>query len=291
VGKIDLFTNGDIVDVELNGDLRAGQIISTANDVTLFSPQAVLDAQNGTGTLGTDPTPTDVEGVNITITAGSACSGAFYGCNGGVGLPSDFLEIAVDRNFTNHGLTNGEGVLTVTDTDAPSQTPFLEFLCAVFGLGVCGTAGVFIDQTRGDLRLNVVDTHGDASLTTDPGDIVDARLGSGTALDTPNVIANTVDLWADAGTIGQSVGCTRGVGQSAANDVEIASQHYRPGGVGLRASNSIYVTETAGSMDVVLAEAFDGDIRLTVRESTAQGEDLNLLPSGSVLFVENQPET
>src|SRR5262249_20984416 len=58
VGKIDLFTNGDIVDVELNGDLRAGQIISTANDVTLFSPQAVLDAQNGTGTLGTDPTPT-----------------------------------------------------------------------------------------------------------------------------------------------------------------------------------------------------------------------------------------
>src|SRR5262249_57610969 len=75
------------------------------------------------------------------------------------------------------------------------------------------------------------------------------------------------------------------------NDVEIDSQHYLPGDVGLRASNSIYVTETAGSMDVVLAEAFVGDIRLTVRESTAQGEDLNLFPNGSVLFVENQPET
>ena len=172
------------------------------------------------------------------------------------------------------------------------RTPIGLVVCAFFGLGLCGTDGVFIDQTRGDLRLNVVDTHGDASLTTDPGDIVDARSGSGTALDAPNVIANTVDLWADAGTIGQAVTApflTNAT--SLANDVEIDSQHYLPGTVGLRATIGIYVTETALKLDLVLAEALTGDIRLTVRESTGQGEDLNLLLGGSVLFVENAPET
>src|SRR5262249_2817717 len=85
IGKIDLFTNGFVYDVELNGDLRAGQIISTVDDVTLVSPRRVLDAEDGTGTLGTDPTLTDVEGVNITITAGSTCTAAGlpYHCNGG----------------------------------------------------------------------------------------------------------------------------------------------------------------------------------------------------------------
>src|SRR4029079_7889831 len=174
-------------------------------------------------------THTDVEAVNITITTGSPCTDVSlpYRCSGGglyggVGLPTDFLEIAVDRNAANHGLTNGLGVLTITDTDAPSQTPILEFICSILGLGVCGTAGVFVDQTRGDLRLNTVDTHGDASLTTDPGDIVDARAGSGTALDAPNVFANSVDRWAQGGTIGRAVSPLTTLG----NDVEIDSQHY-----------------------------------------------------------------
>ncbi len=290
VGKIDLFTNGFVYDVELNGDLRAGQIVSTVNDVTLVAPRSVIDGEDGTGTLGSDPTPTDVEGVNITITAGSGCHavGLPYGCNlgnrtGGVGLPGDFLEIAVDRNGANHGLTNGEGVLTVTDIEVPASPTGAQ--CLFFG--ICGTHGVFVDQTRGDLRLNVVDTHGDASLTTDPGDIVDARAGSGTALDTPNVFANSVDLWAEGGTIGQAVSPLTTLG----NDVEIDSQHYLPGDVGLRADVGIFVTETASKLDLVLAEALTGDIRLTVRESTAQGEDLNLLHDGSVLFVENAAET
>ena len=67
IGKIDLYTNGFVYDIELNGDLRAGQIISTASDVTLVAPRSVLDAENGTGVLGTDPTHTDVEGVQQAV--------------------------------------------------------------------------------------------------------------------------------------------------------------------------------------------------------------------------------
>ena len=71
VGRIDLYTNGFIVDTETSSDLRVGSIASTNGDVTLNSPAAVLDAESGAGMLGTDPTPTDVSARNITITAGT----------------------------------------------------------------------------------------------------------------------------------------------------------------------------------------------------------------------------
>src|SRR5262249_58093063 len=43
-------------------------------------------------------------------------------------------------------------------------------------------------------------------------------------------------------------------------------------------------------LSAVRARLSAGDFGRTVRESTAQGEALTLLPGGSVLFVENQPE-
>ena len=91
VGKIDMTTNGFITISEQNGDLRAGDITSTASDVTLTSPASILDAQDGTGTLGTDPTETDVTGTNITMTAHA----------GTIGLASDPLEI--DSSHAAHG--------------------------------------------------------------------------------------------------------------------------------------------------------------------------------------------
>src|SRR5688500_14300830 len=63
----------------------------------------------------------------------------------------------------------------------------------------------------------------------------------------------------------------------------------------MEADGSIYVTETDGTphgLRLVLAEALGGDVRITVRESTPDvDEDLNLLVSGAVLFVENAPRT
>ena len=73
-------TNGFITVTERAGDLRVGDIRSTASDVTLTSPARILDAERGDGLLGSDPTPTDVTGVNITLTAGTGL------VTGGIGL-------------------------------------------------------------------------------------------------------------------------------------------------------------------------------------------------------------
>ena len=60
VAQILVTTNGDITITELAGDLLAGHIHSTNADVTLTSPEAILDA---------DGQPTvDVTGENITMT-------------------------------------------------------------------------------------------------------------------------------------------------------------------------------------------------------------------------------
>ena len=57
-GHIDVLTNGFITLEELAGDLRAGSITSTDDDVTLTAPASIVDAL--------DDTDADVSGVNIT---------------------------------------------------------------------------------------------------------------------------------------------------------------------------------------------------------------------------------
>jgi hypothetical protein len=56
---------------------------------------------------------------------------------------------------------------------------------------------------------------------------------------------------------------------------------------GWRPPATFYLTETDGNLRLVLAHTYTGDIRLTVRDSVAQGEDLVLLHSGTARFAEN----
>ena len=305
-GKIDLKTNGFIVDTETTGDLRVGRIWSTGDDVTLNSPAAVLDAEADNGTLGTDPTTTDVLGRNITITAGNNGIGGISG-RGGVGTPNDFLEIQVNADG------GALGVLTVTDTAATrtgwSITPIPGNLPPV-----SGTYGVFMTQTSGDLELNRVVTSGDATLSTLAGSIRDARSG-GTGDNTPgdpaNVVANNIDLQSTGGSIGDTPANPDATG----DDVKIDSSVAVVGRVGLQSDHGIYVTETSGPLNVLFANstghggdaatrtgAGTGDgIRLTTTDTAAQGEDINLIdPSDvaspaqhgkAVLFVQNTAVT
>src|SRR5207237_8927113 len=118
----------------------------------------------------------------------------------------------------------------------------------------------------------------------------------GVGADTANVIGNTINLFAEGGNVGN----IPSGGNS--NDLEIDSQAYGYGTIGARATGSIYLTEAlpttapatfyARDAAVVLLKALgiaggdgdiNGNIRFTVRESAAQGEDLHLLNSGSVL--------
>ena len=61
--------------------------------------------------------------------------------------------------------------------------------------------------------------------------------------------------------------------------------------VGMEADAGIFVTETDAALNLVLAHANGGDIRLTVRESADLDEHLNLLQSGSALFFEDPPDS
>jgi hypothetical protein len=140
IEQIFLTTNGDISATELAGSMLVGHIHSTAGDVTLFSPIRILDA---------DGQPTiDVTGDDIPMAAGTA------GGVGGVGEANDFLEINVDRN-------NSTGVLTVTDTASTS------------------TAGVFLSDLLGNMRVYLVHTDGDVSRSTVQGSILAGRQGGG----------------------------------------------------------------------------------------------------------------
>ena len=73
-GHIDVLTNGSIVLSEHAGDMRVGDIHSTADDVTLTAPASIVDALADTAA--------DVTGVNITLTA----------LGGRIGSAGNFLE-------------------------------------------------------------------------------------------------------------------------------------------------------------------------------------------------------
>ena len=97
LGHIDILTNGWILDFEKHGDLRVGDITSTDDDVTLWSPRRIVDALSDFAA--------DVTGRNITMTAGINSLGQAEGV-GGIGERSNFLEINVDATQTPGGVLN-----------------------------------------------------------------------------------------------------------------------------------------------------------------------------------------
>ena len=249
------------------GDFRVDLIASSSSDVTLWALQAIVDAEDDPVSLTTpDPispftmssptTGTDVRGVNITMYAGLG------GVAGGIGSPDNWLEIDVDV-LNGSGATLG--VLNAFDTAVGDSVR---------------SPGIFLVETNGSLHLDTVDTVSDVALRTVNGSILDARNG-GLGDDAWNIRGRSVDLFAGGGSIG-----------TFGNDLEIDSLVAglaTPDDVGLEASGSIYLTETDGTLRLVWAMARDGDIRLTVRESSDLDEDLVLKGSGSAYFGEIPP--
>ncbi|MGB7962679.1 MAG: hypothetical protein WCF12_06920, partial [Propionicimonas sp.] len=79
-----------------------------------------------------------------------------------------------------------------------------------------------------------------------------------------NVVATSIDIAAR--------GTEANIG-AAQNDLEIESSHAMAGDVGLEAAGSIWLTETRGTLHLVLAKALGGDVVLTVRETATQTPD------------------
>jgi Ca2+-binding RTX toxin-like protein len=257
-GHIDVLTNGYITLVEPTGDLRVGLIRSRASDVSLTALDAsIVDARQGDGTIPSGDTPSDVVGDNVTLLAAL----------GTIGSDGNFLEI--DSSSFDGTPTNG-----VLDARALGD--------------------IRITETVGDLRLKRVDAvQGDVSLVSRAGSLVDGRIGGGLVTDAAVILANSVDLQAIGGSIGQAAG--------NGGDIEIDSSRQSTGDVGLEAGADIYLTEVNGTLRLVQARTpidpattGGGNIHLTVRESevaNSLNENLHLLASGSVLFVENAPRT
>ena len=250
VSQIDVLSNGGIYVDEPGGDMYVGHVHSTGGDVYLRTPRRVLDADGDT--------TADVTGRNITAVVGTG------GSQGGFGTTADFVEIDVDRNNS-----AAPGKLTITDTASAN------------------TDGVFVTEIvtpaspgANDLKVGKIQTNGDASLVTENGSVVDANAG-GAGDASADVLADDVDVFADQGSIGSTAGT---------NDLDVDSSWTSTGDVGLRATDSVYVTETDSTLHLILAQTSTGDVRLTVRESADLDEDLDVIYAGSVLYVESAPE-
>ena len=140
-GHIDVLTNGFITLTEQVGDMQVGDIDSTAGDVTLTSPQSIVDGDPADDAFGLLD-PADVTGVNITLKAVA----------GGIGSAGNFLETNL-RELTNDENPPVTGVLKA---DAPQS--------------------IFIEETAGDLRVHhVISTAGDVTLVGRAGSIVDGH--------------------------------------------------------------------------------------------------------------------
>ncbi len=169
------------------------------------------------------------------------------------------------------------------------------------------TDGIFIDELLGDLRVDLVETHGDVSMRTTGGSIIDRQQGLEVGVDVGDTAADVIgrDIDLDANGAGSDIGDGDG-----SNDLDIDSSCVDgavsetggcgTGDVALEATSDIYVTETDNSLNLVLAHTYTGDIRLTVRETSVdvdgraacsgQAEDLCLLaggPTTSATFAES----
>ena len=296
-GDVRSHTNGFVTITEKprpggpnHGDLRVDQIVSTDDDVTLNSPGAILDSDNDK--LDANNGLPDVVGVNITMTAGNNLDLAdpnHISGHGGVGVPQNFLEIIVNNVATTWG------VLTITDTASERTGWNIDAMPPVDPGAATGTFGVFVTQSDKNMDVNRILTNGDASLVALNGSIRDGRsLGDGLngSTDLPNVEANNIDLAAYCAIPNDATKCGN-VGARAppadpddlTNDLKIDSGHgdtQHPsttivGRVGIETENDIYLTETDGALNVLVAQSLSGNVRLSVREHSGQGDDLNLL--------------
>ncbi|WP_294608493.1 hypothetical protein [uncultured Roseovarius sp.] len=285
-GDITVVTDGYIALTEISDHMRVEEIRSTGSDVLLYSPQSIIDANNDDNT-----NPADVSGRNITMVSASASlnndapgfvnpdsadvftqvsAPVVYdsGLGGGIGETGNYLEINVAN------ADNATGALRAYDAAA-----------------VALTDGIFIDEIDGDLRTYIVSTSDSVSLRTKMGSILDANGDDEWAA---NVIARTIDLDANGGSIGLK-----------ANAFEIDSRFdlltnssltLELDDVALEADDDIVVTETEDELRLVLAHSYLGDVILTVREAddTTQNQDLLLIKNGSARFAETngvQPGT
>ena len=127
----------------------------------------------------------------------------------------------------------------------------------------------FITETEGDLNVGLVQSNtGIVRLVTGNGGIVDAD--SDASHPVADILATSIDLDASRGG---SIGAN-------GNDLDIDSSIGATGRLVAVAFDGIHVTEVDGELNVLAAETTDGDVELSVLDSGATGDDLNVMETG-----------
>ncbi len=311
--------------IQATGKCSSASLCPTAipADVILNSPAAVLDVSNDATVPMDHPSAvgSNVIGRNITITAGDNGIGTHSG-RGGVGTPTDFLLIQVNADGVDAG--SNLGVLTVTDT-AEDRANIVLGTNLPPGSGTYGVFITQTNDngSNGDMEIKTVTTNGDTSLTTTNGSIRDARGGTaaGPGINTPasilppNIFANNVDLNALGGSVGDAnglddlkvyssanLGASSYCGQTYTLGYQDGNyQNASPGErtvsatchLAAQADESVFITETPGvpgvaaPMDVLLAWARNGNVRLTTTETDADGNGVACLNAAPTFAGQN----
>jgi hypothetical protein len=128
-----------------------------------------------------------------------------------------------------------------------------------------GNTGVYLDDVKGDLRLDQV--------TAATGDVVLAAAGS--IIDGDNDSRTKVS--------GANVTLTAGGGiGTASHDLKVDSSGSAAGVLSASAGSGVYITQAAGGLNVGTVGSTSGDVRLTDVEAADQAENLVLGSTSSI---------
>ncbi len=232
-----------------------------------------------TDILGTGYIDVDVDGmVTLTEKAGDLQAGSIRSWAEDVLLSTvsgSIVDALADTTSDVIGIN-----LTLTSSNGiGSPTNYLEIDSSNPSIGlVKATApeSIYMIETAGNLNLDTITSSGgNASLVTNSGSILDGKSGANAY----NIQAIQIDLDANNGGIGTST-----------YELEIDTNP-TTGRLYAEASGNIYIVEVSSALNVLAAESTAGSVQLTVRESAASGENLNLLPNGSKQIAEGSPVT
>ncbi|MCO6457026.1 MAG: hypothetical protein J5I93_17150, partial [Pirellulaceae bacterium] len=261
-GQIDARTNGSLTIREVRGDLRFGDIVSTADDVTLFAcngpTQFPLGGHETCGPVVNEPATTILSLAPASDTTPHVIGNSVtLEMTAGLGSLSDFFEI----NSSNHA----SGVVRVIARD-----------------------GVYLTETQGDLILDGVSSdHDDVVLQTVSGSILDGIVEF--PGDLADVQGTDIDLIVRGGGIGTADNPVEiyGAGSFQQHHLrEITTGVPREGRLYAVAPDSIHLRQVNARLNVLLVESASGDVALYVLDSLAAIEGTSTpLPEDFLLLA------
>ena len=174
----------------------------------------------------------------------------------------DTADDAVGNNITLNAFNGAIGTKdNVFEIDSSSS--------AAGVLASTAARDIYITESSDDLDVNLVQsTLGNVRLVTVGGGIFDANNNAAV-----NVAGVSIDLKTNTGP-------STGIGASG-NPLEINSSNSGIGRLYAVTGDGVFITETTGELNVLVAESLlFGDVELTVLDSAAVGNDLNIIETG-----------